>query len=310
MLLVYQKFQEFLKKYFNSAEAINSRLAGGKRDFDSGYFEIVRFFGNDAIDPHKVKIEYLFGQFELKDKLIDKFAKEIEKKLKEQGRMYDGPFVARAILDGTRKSITLQKCRYGTFAGSCFALDEESDLFGRYKSLRDYYINQEYNSLEDHPLALCLGICGMLVIKEENKRMGLIVERSKNLASLENSSGASAAGSVDYSEKYDTLEDLIDDAMGSEIVEELNLKSDEYKITPIAYAREIYRGEKPQIFCMIESSLSIKEITKRLDTIKYPEEFTGFRFVDMDDISSQKIKVNHEALMNCFLIEEYFDKNK
>ncbi|MFH2049209.1 MAG: hypothetical protein ABIJ12_07160 [bacterium] len=307
MFLDYRKFFDFLNEHYSSEESIKARLVGTKRDYDSGYFDIVRYFGSDAIDPQDVKIKYLPDQYELKDQQIAKFAREIENKLREQGRMYDGPFVTRAILDGFYERIILQKCRYGTFAGSCFALDEENDIFGEYRTLRNYYINQKYSGLEDHPLALCLGICGVLIFRDQNKKKCLLMERSGNLASLENSIGPSAAGSVDYSEKYKTLDELIIDALGSEIQEELNLTSEEYKITPLAYAREIFRGEKPQIFCMIESSLTIDEISKRLDSIKKPEEFTSYQFVDLNDIISQKIKPNHEALMNCFLIEEYLN---
>ena len=310
MFLDYRKFLDFLNEHYSSGESIKARLVGTKRDYDSGYFDIIRFFGSDAIDPQDVKIKYLPDQYELKDQLIEKFAREIENELKEQGRMYDGPFVSRAILDGFCERIILQKCRYGTFAGSCFALDEENDIFEEYRTLRNYYINQKYSGLEDHPLALCLGICGVLIFRDQNKKKCLLMERSGNLASLENSIGPSAAGTVDYTEKYKTLVELIVDALGSEIQEELNLTSEEYEITPLAYAREIFRGEKPQIFCMIKSTLSQKEISDRLDSIQKPEEFKSYQFVDLDDIIFQKIKPNHEALMNCFLIEEYLDKNK
>lgn len=311
MLLDYRQFLSFLKVNYNSDDDIKDRLVGIKRNYDSGYFDIVRFFGDRAINPSDVIIKYLPGQNELKDKLIDKFAKEIEKELKEQGRMYDGPFVTRAILDGSINSILLQKCSYGTFAGSCFALDKLSDLFAPYKSLRDYYINQDFDGIENHPLALCLGICGILVTRSKrNRPYLLLMGRSGNLASLENSIGPSAAGSVDYCEEFKTLDDLIEDSLSNEIEEELELNKDEFKITPLAYAREVFRGEKPQIFCMIESSLNKEEIAERLDSIKNPIEFTSYQFVDFDDIISQIVKINHEAMMNCFLIEEYIKRKK
>ncbi len=307
MLLNYRQFLSFLKVNYNSDNDINGRLVGAGREYDSGYFDIVRFFGKETINPCDVKIKYLPGQFQLKDRFIEKFAKEIENELKQQGRIYDGPDVMRlASISNNFKEMTVQKCAYGTFAGNCFALDKLSDLFTPYMSLRDYYINQDYNCIEDHPLAQCLGICGVLVTRNiRNRPCLLLMERSGNLASLENSTGPSAAGSVDYCEKYITLNDLIEDSLGEEIEEELELNKDEFKITPLAYAREIYRGEKPQIFCMIESSLNQEEIIERLDSIKNHEEFTGYQFVEIDDIISQKIIPNHEAMMNCFLIKEY-----
>jgi len=313
MLLDYIKFQAFLKRHFNSKLDIKSRLVGVNRDYDSGYNNIVRFFGDGAISPLNIKINYHPEQFRLKNKNIAKFTEEIEKDLRELGRMYDGPHVSRIVdaeFSGNRGKLEIQKCAYGTFAGSCFALDKETSHFGKYKTLRDYYINQSCSGLEDHPLALCLGICGIVLLKDKDNRQCLLVERSGSLASLENSIGPSAAGSVDYSEKYETLDKLINDSMGSEIEEELNLKNDEYKLTPLAYAHEIFRGEKPQIFCKIESTLSQKELSDRLDSIKNPEEFTGYQFVDLSDIISQRKIVNHEALMNCFLIEEYLYNNK
>lgn len=218
-------------------------MVGIDKSYDSGYFNIVRFFGDNAINPCDVKIKYLPGQFKLKDKHIDKFAKQIEKELKEQGRVYDGPLVTRVVTTQFKredKELVVQKCSYGTFAGSCFALDKETKLFGIHQTLREYYINKDSNGIDEHPLALCLGICGILITKEKEKRQCLsllLMQRSGNLASLENSIGPSAAGSVDFEEDYKNLSDLIERALGSEIEEELNLTSNEYKIIPLAYSQ-------------------------------------------------------------------------
>jgi hypothetical protein len=95
--------------------------------------------------------------------------------------------------------------------------------------------------------------------------------------------------------------------MAREITEELGLKSGEYAVTPLAYAREIFRGEKPQVFCYIETSLTERELVSRLTSLSPAHlEHDLFQFV-LAPVPGAVIPagLNHETRMNYYLLEEY-----
>ncbi|RKX29295.1 MAG: hypothetical protein DRP47_02085 [Candidatus Zixiibacteriota bacterium] len=325
MFLDYEKLDGFLERYFGSVEDREARLVGVDRSLDSGYFDIVRFFGDNKINPEEVEIRYLSGQYKLSDSRIRKYAARIELLLRQQERLYDGPKVMRlasANLSKPPYSLSVQVCDYGTFAGCCFALDQPDPLFDRYGgTLREYYKKKvPLSALESHPLALCLGICGMVVTEEQSsnckgsqvQRHLLLMHRSENLASLENSVGPSAAGSVDFSTSCRNLSELSKWSLSQEIREELGLQEHEFTIKLLAYAREIFRGERPQLFCLIRTSLSMKELSFRLQSLRHNAEFDSFEFIEMSDNlidSLYKVRANYEAAMNCLLLEEFFSES-
>ncbi len=311
--LDYNCLADFLKRYFNPSD---DRLVGGTRQYDSGYIDIVRFFGPGAVAPKDVAIRYVPGKYELSDNRIRRFAGKIANELHRQGRIYEGPGVSRVAavqLDTPPFSLTLQECDYTVFAGSCFALDYPDELFKEHGgTLREYYKkNYPQSGFAGFPLAACLGICGMLVVKgpSDNSYFCLLVHRSGHLASLEHSIGPSAAGSVDFTTGYTTLQELITTSLGQEIQEELHLQPDEYNIVPLAFAREVFRGELPQLFCMITTDLNIRQLSERLDSISSQREFDYYEVWLLSAVTmfhdSELMKINHEALMNCYLLEEY-----
>jgi hypothetical protein len=120
------------------------------------------------------------------------------------------------------------------------------------------------------------------------------------------------AGSVDFTTDFSRLSDLIEGSLGAEIAEELGLQAGEYEIIPLAYAREIFRGEKPQIFCLVETNLTEPDLSERISALK-PErqEIQSFDFVSMtlDRINREAWleSINHEARMNYYLVEEYLE---
>jgi len=312
--LDYTGFEDYLGRHFGSPGQRRARLAGRDRTYDSGYFDIVRFYGDRSLDPREVHIKFIPGDFEISDKRIRKYVLKIEKQMRKQGRMREGPMatcVVEANLEEPPFYLTVQSCDYGQFAGSCLALDYPDELFGKHRTLREYYKHiQPSSDLRDFPLASCIGICGLLLIKSEKRQNFLFVERAGHLTSLENSVGSSAAGIVDFVSSYNNLDQLIETAMSHEVSEELNLKPDEFSITPLAYAREIFRGEKPQIFCLIKTGLSQKDVFTRLESIPSERrEFNGFSVVsltaDFRIKEKEKRILNHEALMNYYLGEEY-----
>lgn len=314
--LDYGKLPPFINRYFEVQLDNGSMLVGAERKYQSGYFDIVRFFGKHSLDPNNVKIESQSGVFEFRDEKIAAFAAKMAAQLRAEGRLYDGPLVTKLVdydFDSYEPSITIQSANYDSQCAE-FAIDREEELFREFGgTLRDYY-KQSYPShkITENPLALCLGICGMLVVEEGGQRFLLKVQRSANLASLENSIGPSAAGSVDYSENDKTLADMIERSMSNEVEEELNLQRDEYKIIPLAFAREIYRGESPQLFCFITTKLSQEILSQRFESVPNDsKEFNSFGFLKFGTnqrVDKTQLAANHEATMNYYLVEEYLNQ--
>jgi hypothetical protein len=282
-----------------------------------GYFDIVRFFGADAADPSAVHLKTRSEPFSLADEKIQRFAGEMEAQMRSEGRLYDGPRIVNvcgARLKGDEPCVEIQPCDYGAQAGSCFALDYVHPLFrDEGGTLRRYY-RQRYptSRLEKHPLPQCLGVCGLLRVRERSRQWLLAVKRAARLASLESSLGPSAAGSVDWTEPAAaTLGGLIEAAMIAEVTEELSLKSSDFSLRPLAWAREIFRGEKPQVFFLIDTPQGRGRIESLLESNRSQRrEFDSWIFVPVDkagrllDNSLHK-KLNHEAQMNLNLAEEY-----
>ncbi len=312
--LDYDILPDFLKEYFNSPDEIAARRVGIEQNHDSGYFDIVRFFGTRAVNPKEVPVRYLPEPFTFRDPLIRKYAQEIAAEMHRAGRLFHGPLtmkVAEADLHSPPYFLKVQPCSYDDQAGSCFALDYPHRLFhGKGETLRQYY-KRTYPSkeLRDNPLAICLGVCGLVLTGDGERLSFLLVHRSAHLASLENSVGPSVAGAVDFKKGYRNLHELLLAAVSEELTEELALQPEEYTVTPLAYAREIFRGERPQLFCAIHTALSEEALSKRLAAISGKREFDSFRFVPLGKRKRVPEKaihgLNHEARMNYYLLEEY-----
>lgn len=317
--LNYSLMPDFMNRFFSEELKNGLTLAGADKKYESGYFDITRFYGSQAVNPRQVVVDYTPGEFKFDDDIIDVFAREMEQKLISENRLHTGPPIMKVVDYDFHKSpfVRVQEARYGDVAGSCFVLDYPHPLFEKHGgTLREYYKNRyRSHKIKDNPLPLCLGICGMLHVIEDAQRYFLKVHRSARLASLENSIGPSAAGSVDFKNGYDSLADLIDDSLGRELREELNLKKDNYNIIPLAFAREILRGESPQLFCLVETFQSREELISGFEKVsRYQREFDSYSFVEINKSGSCLNKesiasMNHEAKMNYYLIEEYLSQS-
>lgn len=300
--LDYSTFPAFLERHFSGSGMREDRLVGVNGKTDSGYHSIVRFFGRDAVNPEDVRVKYLDEPFSISDKRVQGFAAYVEAELRREGRIYDGPSITHLSsneIGSTPPVIRVQQATYGQHCGCCLALDLPHPLFRDYGgTLREYYKIQAGSSL-----ASCLGVCGFLMVQEKGQRFLLQVTRSPRLASLENTQSPSAAGTVDWNHGYANLNEMIHNSLGDEVMEELALRPGEFTVAPLAFAREIFRGERPQLFALVTTGLSMAEVASRLNGID-PEqkEFTGFRFSALRDLPSD---LNHEALMNWKLIEEF-----
>ncbi len=314
--LDYSKLPGFVNRHF--PDSVRESEVGRLRQYASDYISIQRFFGDDRIRPLDIAVRHDDRPFEIADRKIAKFAKKTAKLLRKEGRLYDGPpsmKLSKCDLTNRPASITVQPVDYALQAGTCFALDLEHKYFKEYGgTLRDYYRHDcDKPTVENNPLAICLGVSGCLIVDDRGDRFLLKVVRSRKLASLEGTVGPSVAGVVDYTEECGDLAGLIEWALGTEVEEELGLARKEYEITSLAWAIELLRGERPQIFCLIRTLLDRQELTHRLEAIPPDRrEFDSFEFVplygglylDQAHIDS----FNPEAKTNFFLAEEFLSK--
>ena len=313
MYLDYSKMPEFLAEHFG--ERRSDRLAGVQRRYDSGYHSVVRFFGPDRVDPSDIAVNYLNTPWSLADPIISEYAEEMEKRFRAEGRLYDGPpamKLAACDLETSPRSITVQPVNYGLQAATCFALDHPHKLFEAYGgTLRDYYRRDRTTlSVTDNPLAICLGVCAYVIVEERGRAYLVQVKRSGHLASLENSLGPTVAGVVDYVQGYTNLTALTLASLTSEISEEIDMRRAEYKIVSLGWGLEIFRGERPQIFCVVRTGLERMELAERLEAIAPANrEFDSYEFHRLygGALVDRKIfdSLNVEARMNYLLLEEY-----
>jgi len=279
------------------------------------YVDLVYFFGDQAVDPATVAIEYRDEAFTLGDPLIAAYARETAERMKAEGRLYDGPPVmklANADLISARKRLVVQPCDYALQAGTCLALDLPDNRFATHGgTLRGYYrYGCVQPSIANNPLAICLGVCGYLMIEEQGRRFLLQIERSDKLASLEGERGPSVAGVVDYRTDFADLAQLTRKALTTEIGEEINLRYGEYEIIPLGWGIELFRGERPQLFCMIRAPFERDELKARLDAVDPARrEFKSYEFLPLygGAVLDKKHfeQLNFEAKMNFLLLEEY-----
>jgi len=313
--LDYSKLAAFRAAHFPKH---NFGRVGKGGEYQSDYIDIVRFFGPERINPSNVLIRYDDYPFEIQNPLIDSYAGDVAESMRRAGRLHDGPTVMKLVasdIRGESPSLAVQPTDYALQAGTCFALDLLHCSFEAYGgTLRDYYRRDcETPTVDNNPLAICLGVCGSLVVDEGEKSYLLSVRRSRHLASLESSIGPSVAGVVDYSTDHDNLGALISSAVGAEIEEELNLRQGEYEIVPLAWAIELFRGERPQIFCLIRTTLNSEQLRRRLESIPARKrEYESFEFVPLNVGAMPEQKhiesLNFEARMNAFLAEEYLGR--
>lgn len=310
--LDYAIMPDFLSRYFPDS---GNRLVWLERNIDSGYYDIVRFYEEKSTDPSKVSVIHQPDLYSFSNSILASFAAEREREMKAEGRLYEGPLVTRAVavqMTGQSPSITVQPCRYANQAGTCFSLDWPDERFAEYGgTLREYYKRTtKSSSFSDIPFPLCFGVCGFLLIHNTTEPDKLLLmHRSGKLASLEHSIGPSMAGAIDYNKEDTTLQTMLTRSANQEIVEELLLAEHEYQLVPLAYAREIFRGERPQLFCLMVTHLSSQIIAERLQAARTANsEFTQFKFVQLENGNlpdAPLVSLNHEAGMSYWLMREY-----
>ncbi len=304
--LAYDKLAEFVTRAYPGKEARAKRMVGSKRQYESAYVDIVRFFGRGGISPDEIAIEYLPTCFQFTDRRIAEYAREIAGQMRREGRLYDGPLATRlASLDlkSSPKRAVIQATDYAEQAGSSFALDLEHELFAEYGGTLREYLYREYRAKgkAENPLAVGLGVCAMVLVEGAASHYVLIGKRGKHLASLEGSIGPSVAGSVDIRGGYRDLDDLLRQALAQEVEEEIGLRRDEYSIWSLALATEVMRGERPQLFGLVTTQLPREEVLSRIAGMSGKPEIEDARLVKFEEVTG----LNYEGWMSYWLAEEW-----
>lgn len=313
----YSKAMAALERYPHAFGSEKSRRVGKNRHQRSAYHGITRFFEDASLDPQAVQIRYQDGRYEIPDRKIREFAGQAAADLRRKGRLYDGPTVTgfRSLdLSSSQPILNIQETTYPDFAGSCLALDWAHPLFkDDGGTLRDYYY-QMYGTMpiERRPLANVFGVCGMLLVRDPGQVFMLQVRRAPNLASMPDTLGPSAAGTVDFAADYRTLAEMIARSLGQEVEEELGLMTTEYDVSPLAWGHDLVRGDNPQIFCLINTWLDRVAVTERLQQIPAEQrEFSEFAFVPLTrerQLPTETVaELNFEAAMCYYMIEEYLE---
>lgn len=310
------KLPDFVAEHFG--ERGPDRLAGGQRQYDSGYHSLVRFFGPERVDPSDIAVNYVDSPYTITDPIIAEYAEEMAAQLRVEGRLYDGPPATKLVahrLNAPPRSITIQPADYALQAATCFTLDHPHRLFEQHGGTLRHYYRRNHENFEEaaNPLPICMGICGYVMIEEHGRVYLVQVKRAGNLASLENSLGPTVAGAVDFVRGYPNLTALALASLTAEISEEINLRPAEYKIVPLAWGLEILRGERPQIFCLVRTGMERMELADRLESIDPSDrEFESYEFHRLygGALVDRKVfdELNVEARLNYLLLEEYLTR--
>lgn len=312
--LLPEQLPEILDRWYADPQLRERRIMGPEQIWDSGYFDIFRFFGASAIDPSRITLEYGPSLFRIPDSALARFAAQMAARMKSEGRLYDGPPVmkfASLTVNSAGFVMRVQPAGYADQAGTCFALDIPTEHFGSDYSTARAYVMHRYGPMmgQSNPLAICLGVCGIVILEEQETRYLVKVHRSGKLASLESSIGPSVAGSVDWTTQCRTVAELLHKSLAAELREELGVDPSQCRITPLAMATEILRGEKPQLFGLIECSMSRAELERCVDSIPSAgREHDRLEFLEWGQVNRPKSEksaaFNFEARANIELARE------
>lgn len=306
-----ERFGEYLSRYGGAESDRQKRMVGAEKKHESWYFDIVRFFGSEGVDPGLVKVICNSAYFPPSDGSILRFSEKVAAMLRAEGRLHDGPPVAQIIdANWLSGSLVIRPLEYADQVAG-FAMDLPDERFQPWGGTLRGYVRKIFPSYDmaHSPVKSGVGVCGILIVNEGKQTSLLKVRRSGKLASLENSGGPSVAGSVEFADDFGNLNELIQRSMIREVQEELGLKQDEFTVRPLAYAREMLRGDRPQLFTAVETTLTCQQISKRMEAIP-PEsrEFSEYEFVAISDgklAEAEIAALNFEAKMNYHLVEEW-----
>lgn len=166
--------------------------------------------------------------------------------------------------------------------------------------------------LQDSVLANTLGVAAFVLTNDQQL---LIPIRGKDQAIFSEGVGkfhCSASGVCKWQEALgfgETTFDLFVEGMHAEIKRELNLPRETYDLIPLAFARELPRGGKPQLFFFAKCNLSLAEVQRYMDKAEEKWEFLNEESLPPDSPLNRWLQnrigptYTRETLENCFTCE-------
>lgn len=290
------------------------RRAGVTHCQNTLYYDIIRFFGTNPVDPGTIPVEIEPGEFVLDDPKIVPLATRAADLMTAEGRIYDGPRVTHLSCvdpESSQPTVKVQPCDYRHHAGTCLSLDLEHPDQSP-STLRELLTARDYWGRDGVLLPACLGVCGFVVAVIDSQPHALVVRRSAKLATMRGLWSPTVAGMVDWRDNFTTLDEMITTTMAIEVEEELGLERSQFELAPLALAREIPRGERPQAFFLIRVDLGPEEFSNTLRA--RPEqvsEFDQIVWCPLDDLLDGRdgaVTLSFEGMMGALLIEEYLDR--
>lgn len=177
-------------------------------------------------------------------------------------------------------------------------------------------VNGKLKSLDDSILANTLGVA---VILYSSELEAFVRVRSNTLASITKKGLHCSASGVFEMEggikpgEYDFS--IFEQAIKNEIKSEIGIINSDYKLYPVAYARELPRGGKPQLFFVAVTSLSKTEIIERSRKAdeswefvdEENEDFSGFK--SFSELSEIMDSFTYEGWACLRLAEDFIEVN-
>ncbi len=174
-------------------------------------------------------------------------------------------------------------------------------------------VNGMLPPLQESILANTLGVAAILRTADDQL---LIPIRGDNQAIFSRKEGqfhCSASGVFKWKYVLDAGEqadfDVFSEGMRDEIYRELNLPRDSYILIPLAFARELARGGKPQLFFIAECKLTLAEVKQYMKDAEENWEFLDEKDLPPESPLTQWLDdqvtptYTRETLERCFTIE-------
>lgn len=182
--------------------------------------------------------------------------------------------------------VSCQKARYFDQVGTNITLDWASGVLGNgWRTIRidpEHPINGKLRSLRESNMANTLGVAAMLYDRDLSP---IIRVRTDTLASIPKRGlhcTASGVHEVEPSQPSGRFDfSILARGMIKEIKHEIGLDEHEYSLFPVAFARELPRGGKPQLFFVAVARVSAERIREAMASAD-----EAYEYVDSTDTLS------------------------
>ena len=286
----FKKLKKYYYEYINSRAFLNyipysdfKLLKLKDKGFDSG-FDVSNF----TVLVHKDEFKLPISLSKHRESAIELFKALGKIRINPVTKEYQNDLSARIVdfstIDGR---IVIEPANYFEQVGSNLTIDWASGLVGgHYDTFRSIIEKPELGCLRPLPTSNLANTLGVAVFFKTSDEKILIPIRGNQQAIMSEGRGkfhCSASGVFEWplsiKGKKTVDFEIFLYGMRLEIKRELNINSDQYELIPLAFARELARGGKPQLFFCALSNLDKDSI---LNEMKNAEE--NWEFLSEDQL--------------------------